>query len=54
VERSGSLIRQAGVLLYRFPGLRLALLLAPPLVWMVVVYLLALAFLFLTLSLIHI
>ncbi len=43
-----SLIRQAGVFLYRFPGLRLGLLLAPPLVWMVVVYLLALAFLFLT------
>ena len=40
--------RRAGVFLYRFPGLRLALLLAPPLVWMVVVYLLALAFLFLT------
>lgn len=34
--------------LYRFPGLRLAALLGPPLVWMVVVYLLALAFLFLT------
>ncbi len=43
-----TVFRRAGVFLYRFPGLRLALLLAPPLVWMVVVYLLALAFLFLT------
>jgi putative spermidine/putrescine transport system permease protein len=42
------LFRRAGVFLYRFPGLRLAVLLAPPLVWMVVIYLLALAFLFLT------
>ncbi|TMD06022.1 MAG: ABC transporter permease [Chloroflexi bacterium] len=43
-----TVFRRAGIFLYRFPGLRLALLLAPPLAWMVVVYLLALAFLFLT------
>jgi len=43
-----TVFRRAGVFLYRFPGLRLALLLGPPLIWMVVVYLLALAFLFLT------
>jgi putative spermidine/putrescine transport system permease protein len=43
-----TVFRRAGIFLYRFPGLRLALLLAPPLVWMVLVYLLALAFLFLT------
>src|SRR3989442_13082459 len=43
-----TVFRRAGVFLYRFPGLRLALLLAPPLVWMVVCYLLSLALLFLT------
>jgi len=36
------------VLLYRLPGLRLLLLLSPPLLWMLVIYLGALAFLFLT------
>jgi putative spermidine/putrescine transport system permease protein len=36
------------VLLYRLPGLRLLLLLSPPLLWMLLVYLGALAFLFLT------
>lgn len=36
------------MLLYRVPGLRLLLLLSPPLLWMLVVYLGALAFLFLT------
>src|SRR5207253_7702937 len=43
-----SFSRRAGVLLYRVPGLRLLLLLSPPLLWMLVVYLGALAFLFLT------
>ena len=36
------------MLLYRLPGLRLLLLLSPPLLWMLVIYLGALAFLFLT------
>ena len=36
------------MLLHRVPGLRLLLLLSPPLLWMLVVYLGALAFLFLT------
>jgi len=36
------------VLLYRLPGLRLLLILSPPLLWMLVIYLGALAFLFLT------
>ena len=35
-------------MLYRVPGARLVLLLAPPLLWMLVIYLGALAFLFLT------
>lgn len=36
------------MLLYRLPGLRLLLILSPPLLWMLVIYLGALAFLFLT------
>src|SRR6266550_4021846 len=39
---------RVGVLLYRFPGARLALLLGPVLIWMVVIYLGSLALLFLT------
>jgi putative spermidine/putrescine transport system permease protein len=37
-----------GVLLYHVPGARLVLLLSPPLLWMIVIYFAALAFLFLT------
>ena len=43
-----TLARRIGAVLYRVPGARLVVLLAPPLLWMVVIYLGALAFLFLT------
>ena len=39
---------RVGVLLHRFPGARLALLLGPVLIWMVVIYLGSLALLFVT------
>jgi putative spermidine/putrescine transport system permease protein len=39
---------RVGVLLHRFPGARLALLLSPVLIWMVVIYLGSLALLFVT------
>jgi putative spermidine/putrescine transport system permease protein len=42
------LARRVGLLLYRFPGARLALLLGPVLIWMLVIYLGSLALLFIT------
>ncbi|HYM50386.1 MAG TPA: ABC transporter permease [Candidatus Limnocylindrales bacterium] len=43
-----TLARRIGAVLYRVPGARLIVLLGPPLIWIGVIYLGALAFLFLT------
>ena len=40
--------RRIGLILYRFPGLRLLLALGPPVLWMVIIYLGALGLLFIT------